>query len=75
MKVVELLKIGGEMLKLLHENGISVSDYEYLPLLADYQRMKDSGDKTSYVVFVLSRRYGMCERKVYKVLKRLLKEC
>lgn len=34
MKVVDLLKISRDLLKLLHENGISVGDYLYLPLLA-----------------------------------------
>ena len=75
MKVVDLLKISRDLLKLLHENGISVGDYLYLPLLADYQQMKCSGDKTSYIVLMLSKKYEMCERKVYKLLNKLLKDC
>lgn len=75
MKVVELLKICGEMLKTLHENGISIDDYKHLPMLFDFQSMKECGDKTSYIVLVLSRKYNICERKVYKVLNKLLKDC
>lgn len=75
MKVVDLIKISKEMLKMLHENGINVSDYKHLPMLAEYQEMKERGDKTSYIVFFLSKKYEICERMVYKVLKRLLKEC
>lgn len=69
------MKISEELLKMLHENGIAIGDYQYIPLISDYQAMKSNGDKTSYIVLVLSRKYGICERKVYKVLKRLLKDC
>ena len=75
MKVGELLKIGGEMLKTLHDNGISMDDYKYLPLFEDFHVMKEQGDKTTYIVTVLSERYNVCERKVYKLLQRLLKDC
>lgn len=75
MKVVELLKIGFEILKVLHENGINIEDYLYLPLLADFMDMKDSGDKTTYAVTFLAEKYNICERKVYKIIKRLLKDC
>lgn len=66
MKVVDLLKISRDLLKLLHENGISVGDYLYLPLLADYQEMKCSGDKTSYIVLMLSKKYEMCENEAFE---------
>ena len=75
MKVGELLKIGGEMLKILHDNGISIDDYKYLPLFEDFHVMKEQGDKTTYIVTVLSEKYDVCERKVYKLLQRLLKDC
>lgn len=75
MKVVELLKFGREMLKMLHENGIRMADYTYVPMITDYLDMKERSIKTTYIIARLSRKYGMCERKVYKVLKRLLKEC
>lgn len=75
MKVGDLLKIGVEMLKMLHENGISIDDYKYIPLFLDYQQMKEQGEKTTYVVAILSERYNVCERKVYKLLQMLLKDC
>jgi hypothetical protein len=75
MKVGDLLKIGVEMLKILHENDIRIDDYKYIPLFLEYQAMKEQGEKTTYVVAILSERYNLCERKVYKVLQAFLKDC
>lgn len=75
MKVIDLVKFSGEMLKRLHENGINVEDYELLPMLADYERMKGEGGKTTYAVAVLAEKYGLSERKIYKVLARMQKDC
>lgn len=64
-----------EMLKRLHECGIRIDDYKYLPMLVEYEDMMLSGDKKTYVVAYLSDKYGLCERKVYKVISRLMKDC
>ena len=69
------MKISKNMLKVLHENGIKVSDYLHLDLLDDYERMKGEGEKTSYIVAVLAEKYKMCERKVYKVLRKMCCDC
>ena len=75
MKIVELLKISSELLKMLHENGIGIEDYKYIPMLRDYYEMKERGEKTTYSVMKLSEKYSICERKVYKLLKRLYRNC
>lgn len=75
MKVVELLQISSEMLKTLHRNGISIDDYKHLPLLLDFMDLKGCGYKTTYIVASLSQKYSVCERKVYKLLKLMLKDC
>ena len=64
-----------EMLKRLHECGIRIDDYKYLPMLVEYEDMTLSGEKKTYVVASLSEKYGMCERKFYKVIARLMKDC
>lgn len=64
-----------EMLKRLHECGIRIDDYKYLPMLVEYEDMMLSGEKKTYVVAYLSDKYGLCERKVYKVISRLMKDC
>jgi len=75
MKVADLVKFSGEMLKRLHDFGISTGDYKHLQMYEDYERMRREGEKTTWIVAELSRRYGMCERKVYKVIRRFKGEC
>ena len=75
MRRIDLVKFSGEMIKKLHKNGIRVDDYQFLPMIQDYERMKANGEKTTYAVMVLSARYKMSERKIYKVLSRLFKDC
>ena len=41
----------------------------------EYKRIIDSGGKTSYAVTILSERYGISERKVYYLIRRLAKDC
>lgn len=75
MKVYEILSLAPEMMKMLHESGIKADDYRWIELYREYRKMKRNGDKTVYVVAVLSERYQICERKVYKVLKRMEQDC
>ena len=37
--------------------------------------MKDRGEKTTYIVFVLAQKYNICERKVYDIITRFRKNC
>lgn len=75
MKVIELLTISGEILKVMHENGIKIDDYKYVPLYNDYVAMKAQGLKVTYIIAVLSQKYNICERKVYKVIRAMNQYC
>lgn len=75
MRCFDLMFFSSEMLKRLHECGIRIDDYKYLPMLVEYEDMMLSGEKKTYVVASLSEKYGMCERKFYKVIARLMKDC
>ena len=75
MKVVEVLKLGKEMLKTLQESCIKIGDYKYVEMYEEYKSIIDSGGKTSYAVTILSERYGISERKVYYLIRRLSKDC
>lgn len=75
MKVVEVLKLGKEMLKTLQESCIKIDDYKYIEMYEEYKRIIGSGGKTSYAVTILSERYGISERKVYYLINRLSKDC
>ena len=75
MKVYEIISLAPEMLKTLHESGIKPDDYKYINLYHEYTKIKKQGNKTVYAVAVLSSRYGICERKVYKIIKRMEQDC
>lgn len=75
MTVADLIYFSAEILKRLHESGIGTSDYKYLPIYQEYERMRQLGEKTTYIVAKLSSQHGMCERKVYKILRRFRQEC
>ena len=41
MKVKELIKIGNVAMKMLHERGISMDYYQHLPMMEEFDIMKN----------------------------------
>lgn len=75
MKIAEILFLCADFMKILHKYGVRMDDYKYVELYKDYCNMRLCGDKTSYIVAVLADHYKICERQVYKVLKKLDHYC
>ena len=75
MKAKELIKIGNIVMKMLHERGITMDYYQYLPLIEEFDIMKDMGHKTTYIIAHLSEKYCICERKVYKIVGKMIMDC
>lgn len=75
MKVKDLIKIGEKVMKLLHERGIKMNYYMYLPMIQEFDIMKNMGHKTTYIIAHLAEKYGMCERKVYKIIGEMCIDC
>lgn len=75
MKAYEIIFLVPNLLKSLHEIGIKCEDYRWIDLYKDYLALKNTNNKTSYIIAVLSDRYHVCERKVYKVIKMLEQDC
>lgn len=75
MKIIEVLNFNRELIGRLKKAGIRLEDAEYVDLYSDYTRMVASGEKVTYTVAVLADRYGICERKVYSLVKRLGSDC
>lgn len=71
----EMVSLCGGVMKALHANGITVDEYKWLELYGDYMKMKADGHKVTYIVAELSKRYNACERKVYKVIRKMGKTC
>lgn len=75
MKVKELIKIGNVIMKMLHERGIGMDYYQYLPMVEEFDLMKEMGHKTTYIIAHLAQKYSICERKVYKIIGKMLVDC
>lgn len=70
MMVANFIKISYGTMKLLSKYGIRMSDFKYVELFSEYERMVEEGSKVSYIVAVLSQRYALSESSVYRILKR-----
>lgn len=75
MTIYELLSLNKDSLRYLSAAGIRTKDYRYVDLFRDYTEMMGEGCKTTYAVAVLAEKYGICERKVYDVIRRLQETC
>lgn len=71
----ELVTLCSGVMKALHGNGIAVEDYKWLELYGDYLKMKADGHKVTYIVAELSKRHNACERKVYKIIRKMGEPC
>ena len=75
MKVVELLKIGGELLKLMSENDVKRDDYRFVKMYHEYLNMRKSGVKYRVVIQMLAEEYHTSNASVERAIRRLGKEC
>lgn len=72
MTAFEILYFNKDLLKRLFELGLKVSDYKYVDLYIDYENMYN---KVVYIVSVLSLKYRISEREIYKIINRMKKNC
>ena len=75
MTLFEALKFNREPLETLLKLGVKLNDIRYVDLYSEYASMKERGEKTTYAVSYLARKYKICERKVYDIAKRFKKHC
>ena len=75
MKVVELLKICGELLKLMSENGVKRDDYRFVKMYHEYLNMRKSGIKYRAAIQMLADEYETSVSSVERAIRRLRKEC
>lgn len=71
MTTYQLLRANESLLRLISENKINITDVTHLEIYAQYQRMKEEGHKVGYITIHLADKYGMTDRGIYKVIKRL----
>lgn len=75
MKIYEILSINRELLERLNSFGINTNDFKDVEIYSEYLKMKSLGHKVSYIVMALSDKFNICERKVYKIVSKMEKDC
>ena len=75
MKVIELLKISKESLKLMSKNGILLEDYKYVEAYEQFLRMRMFGVKYRAAISMLAQDWHVGERTLQRAFSRLSKEC
>ena len=75
MKVVELLKIGGEMLKLMSKHEVNRDDWRFVPMYEEFQTMRRNGVKYRECVKMLAKDYHVGRATVERAIKRLEGDC
>ena len=71
MKIVELVKISKETLKMMSNSGIRTEDWKHLEMFDEFQSMRLNKDKFRYILAFLSEKYNMSESSVKRIVKRL----
>ncbi len=74
MKVVELVKISREAMKMMSNSGIKAEDWQHIELFDEYQTMRGNRDKFRYVIVFLSEKYRLSESSVKRIVRRFSRE-
>lgn len=67
----ELLIINRSMVEVLLSNHININDVQNLQIYEQFMDMKKQGHKVTYITVFLAHKYGMTDRGIYKIIKRL----
>lgn len=74
MKVVKLLSLGKEFLKIMSFCDLKVEDYKYIEMYSEYVKARQNNEKYTFVIMKLSQCYGISESTVKRIIKRFEKE-
>ena len=74
-QVFEVLSFNKELIRRLDLLGLKLDDYKYINLYSEYEDMYKAGEKMTYIVSLLSVKYGISERKVYMIVKLFRSDC
>ena len=75
MKVVELLKMGSEMLKVMSKHDVMRDDWRFVKMYEEYQTMRSNGLKYRECVRMLAEDYKVSRATVERAIRRLQGEC
>lgn len=71
MTTYEILKMNESLLQTMSKNGVNVNDVNNLAVYEEYIAMKKQGTKVRYIATYLADKFGITDRAVFKIVKRL----
>lgn len=74
MKIVELVKISTEAMKMMSNSGIRTEDWQHIAMYEEYLVMRNNCEKFRYIIAHLAEKYHMSESSIKRVVKRLSRE-
>lgn len=75
MKVVELLKLGSEMLKLMSKHDVSRDDWRFVTMYEEFLEMRSKGVKYREAVRMLAIDYNVSRATIERAIRRLEGDC
>ena len=75
MKVVELVKISSEALKLMSKHDVLRDDWRFVPMYEQYQRMRSLGIKYRECIRTLAKDFNVGTATVERAIRRLSRNC
>ena len=75
MKVVELVKISREALKMMSDNDVMRDDWRFVPMYEEFHEMRRKGVKYRECIRMLSEDYHVSGATVERAIRRLDGEC
>ena len=70
MKAAELVHFNEKAMKAMSDIGIKIGDYRHLYLWNDYYSLINDGNKKTYALAVIAKRYNVSERTALRIIKR-----
>lgn len=68
MNVYELLMLNKNVLEIMEDASLDISDVKYLPVYQEYARLCEEGHKKTYIMQYLSDEYNLAERTIYRIV-------
>ena len=74
MKAIELIKVNRKAFALASEIGLHLEDWKYIALYDEYRAMRGENEKYNYTIAFLSKKYGIGESSVKRLIRRMEQE-
>lgn len=75
MKVVELLKLGSEMLKLMSKHDVCRDDWRFVTMYEEFSEMRRKGVKYREAVRMMAEDYNVSRATIERAIRRLEGDC